>query len=47
MKKCNFSDGSAIVEVYQSGDVYNDKIVWFKNPTEVDFGRIKDWYRVK
>ena len=30
------SDGSAIVEVYQSGDVYNGKIVWLKNPTKAD-----------
>ena len=29
-------DGSAIVEVYKSGDVYNGKIVWLKNPTEAD-----------
>ena len=34
--KWKLSDGSAIVEVYQSGDVYNGKIVWLKNPTEAD-----------
>ncbi len=27
------STGTAIVEVYQDGDVYNGKIVWLKNPT--------------
>lgn len=26
--KWKLCDGSAIVEVYQSGDVYNGKIVW-------------------
>ena len=30
------SDGSAIVEVYQNGNVYNGKIVWLQNPTEAD-----------
>ena len=30
------SDGSAIVEVYQDGNVYNGKIVWLKNPTRED-----------
>ncbi len=34
--KWKLADGSAIVEVYQSGDVYNGKIVWLKNPTEAD-----------
>lgn len=29
-------DGSAIVEVYKSGDVFNGKIVWLQNPTEAD-----------
>ena len=29
-------DGSAIVEVYRNGDVYNGKIVWLQNPTEAD-----------
>ena len=29
-------DGSAIVEVYQEGDVFNGKVVWLKNPTEAD-----------
>ena len=28
--------GTAIVEVYQEGDVYNGKIVWLKNPTRAD-----------
>lgn len=27
---------SAIVEVYRSGDVFNGKIVWLRNPTEAD-----------
>ena len=34
--KWKLADGSAIVEVYKSGDVYNGKIVWLKNPTEAD-----------
>ena len=34
--KWKLEDGSAIVEVYQSGNVYNGKIVWLKNPTEAD-----------
>lgn len=32
--KWKLSDGSAIVEVYQEGDIYNGKIVWLKNPTD-------------
>ena len=27
-------DGSAIVEVYKSGDSYNGRIVWLEKPTE-------------
>ena len=34
--KWDLEDGSAIVEVYQEGDVFNGKIVWLKNPTEAD-----------
>ena len=34
--KWKLEDGTAIVEVYKSGDVYNGKIVWLKNPTEAD-----------
>lgn len=34
--KWKLSDGSAIVEIYQKGGVYNGKIVWLKNPTEAD-----------
>ncbi len=34
--KWKLDDGSAIVEVYKSGNVYNGKIVWLKNPTESD-----------
>ena len=34
--KWKLEDGSAIVEVYKQGDVYNGKIVWLKNPTEAD-----------
>jgi uncharacterized protein (DUF2147 family) len=34
--KWKLEDGSAIVEVYQQGDVYNGKIVWLANPTEAD-----------
>ena len=34
--KWKLEDGSAIVEVYQAGDVFNGKIVWLENPTEDD-----------
>ena len=34
--KWKLEDGSAIVEVYQEGDVFNGKSVWLKNPTEAD-----------
>ena len=34
--KWKLSDGTAIVEVYQEGDVYNGKIVWLEEPTQAD-----------
>lgn len=34
--KWKLKDGSAIVEVYRQGDVFNGKIVWLQNPTEAD-----------
>jgi uncharacterized protein (DUF2147 family) len=34
--KWKLEDGSAIVEVYKNGDVYNGKIVWLQKPTEAD-----------
>ena len=34
--KWKLEDGTAIVEIYKSGNVYNGKIVWLKNPTEAD-----------
>ena len=34
--KWKLSDGTAIVEVYKDGDVYNGKIVWLQNPTRPD-----------
>lgn len=34
--KWKLENGSAIVEVYKSGNVYNGKIVWLQNPTEAD-----------
>ena len=34
--KWKLDDGSAIVEVYKSGDAFNGKIVWLQNPTEAD-----------
>lgn len=34
--KWKLEDGSAIVEVYRQGDVFNGKIVWLQNPTESD-----------
>ena len=40
--KWKLEDGTAIVEVYKSGDVYNGKIVWLQNPTESDGSPTKD-----
>ena len=34
--KWKLEDGTAIVEVYKSGDAFNGKIVWLKEPTEAD-----------
>lgn len=34
--KWKLEDGSAIVEVYRQGDVFNGKIVWLAQPTEAD-----------
>ena len=34
--KWKLETGTAIVEVYQSGDVFNGKIVWLNEPTEPD-----------
>ena len=34
--KWKLEDGTAIVEVYKSGDSFNGKIVWLANPTEAD-----------
>ena len=34
--KWKLEDGTAIVEVYKSGDVFNGKIVWLREPTEPD-----------
>ena len=34
--KWKLEDGSAIVEVYQEGDVFNGRIVWLEKPTEAD-----------
>ena len=34
--KWKLDDGSAIVEVYKQGDVFNGKIVWLEKPTEAD-----------
>ena len=40
--KWKLKNGSAIVEVYQSGDTYNGKIVWLQKPTEADGTPSKD-----
>lgn len=40
--KWKLEDGTAIVEVYKSGDVYNGKIVWLSEPTEEDGTPAKD-----
>ena len=34
--KWKLEDGTAIVEVYKSGDAFKGKIVWLANPTEAD-----------
>lgn len=34
--KWKLENGSAIVEVYKSGDVFNGKIVWLNKPVEAD-----------
>lgn len=34
--KWKLDDGTAIVEVYKNGNVYNGKIVWLEEPTEAD-----------
>ena len=34
--KWKLEDGTAIVEVYKSGDAFNGKIVWLQKPTEAD-----------
>ena len=36
VRKWKLEDGTAIVEVYKSGDAYNGKIVWLEKPTEAD-----------
>ena len=40
--KWKLEDGSAIVEVYQEGDVFNGKIVWLEKPTEDDGSPVVD-----
>lgn len=34
--KWKLEDGTAIVEVYKSGNAFNGKIVWLEKPTEAD-----------
>lgn len=34
--KWKLETGTAIVEVYQNGDIFNGKIVWLETPTEPD-----------
>ena len=40
--KWKLEDGTAIVEVYKSGDSFNGKIVWLQKPTEADGTPAKD-----
>lgn len=40
--KWKLDDGSAIVEIYQQGNVFNGKIVWLAEPTEADGTPAKD-----
>lgn len=40
--KWKLEDGSAIVEVYKSGDTFNGKIVWLNQPNDPDGTPAKD-----
>lgn len=40
--KWKLEDGSAIVEVYSLGDVFNGKIIWLKQPTMKDGSPVVD-----
>ena len=40
--KWKLEDGTAIVEVYKQGEVFNGKIVWLQTPTEADGTTVKD-----
>lgn len=40
--KWKLDDGTAIVEVYKSGDAYNGKIIWLEEPTDSKGDPIKD-----
>ena len=40
--KWKLDDGTAIVEVYKSGDAFNGKIVWLEKPTDEDGAPAKD-----
>ena len=40
--KWKLEDGTAIVEVYQEGDVFNGKIVWLEKTTEADGSPVVD-----
>ena len=40
--KWKLEDGSAIVEVYKSGDAFNGKIVWLNEPNDPDGTPAKD-----
>ena len=42
--KWKLEDGTAIVEVYKSGDAFNGKIVWLANSTEADGSPAADLY---
>ena len=40
--KWKLEDGTAIVEVYKQGEVYNGKIVWLQTPAEADGSPVVD-----
>ena len=40
--KWKLEDGTAIVEVYKQGDVFNGKIVWLEKPSDSDGTPAKD-----
>lgn len=40
--KWKLGDGSAVVEIYKSGEAFNGKIVWLEEPTDANGNPAKD-----